>query len=262
MIIKNKAELKKFPAISNSDRPSPKMSDKYIMVNSMKIVDEFEKFNYFPVFASQNGHPAKATDTHLYQSHIIRFRHKDFMDIGLQEVAPEIVFANSHNGRIKAQVYAGLYRMVCSNGLVVTTEEFGKISQKHIGIEASDIEKVIFDFAKRTDNTMGLVSKYSKTELSEYTQRDFARTVKNQVFGKDSNLDSNDLLRPRRDDDWSKDLFTTYNVIQENITKGGLKYRSAKKITATKGIQNIERTIDVNTFLWNTMDDLYKSQVA
>jgi hypothetical protein len=64
------------------------------------------------------------------------------------------------------------------------------------------------------------------------------------------------LLGSRRFADDNSDLFTTYNVVQENIIKGGLhgtvydpETRTTRKMT-TRPVRSLDRDIKLNQALW------------
>lgn len=246
----------KCPAAFNTE-PLKDLSDKYTPLSTLNIIDKFEEFDYFPTLA-KNSRSRNGVD--IYNAHTIRFRHKNYLDLNWNDLAPELVFLNSHNGRISAKIMAGMFRPVCSNGLVITSSNFGFVSHKHIGITSNDLEEVIYNFAKSTDKILSNVDKYKKVELKEDEKRGFARVVKNAVFGRDSKIEYDKLLNPKREADAKNDLFTVYNVVQENIIKGGIEYQGPKRKTKTKGINSVSRDLEVNTFLWNTMEEFYLSR--
>lgn len=59
------------------------------------------------------------------------------------------------------------------------------------------------------------------------------------------------LLAPRRWQDESDDLWTTYQRIQENLIKGSLNGRSAQgKHARTRAISGIDGDVKLNRALW------------
>lgn len=59
------------------------------------------------------------------------------------------------------------------------------------------------------------------------------------------------LLRPRRREDLSDDLWTTYQRVQENLIKGGLcgQNRQGQRIH-TRAIKGIDSDVKLNRALW------------
>lgn len=59
------------------------------------------------------------------------------------------------------------------------------------------------------------------------------------------------ILAPRRRQDESDDLWTTYQRIQENLLKGGLSGRTAQgKRTHTRAVNGIDGDVKLNRALW------------
>ena len=57
----------------------------------------------------------------------------------LKDSIPELVFLNSHDGTTAYQVRVGLYRVVCTNGLIVSAEAFPVFRVAHRGDVVADV---------------------------------------------------------------------------------------------------------------------------
>ncbi|KAA8703552.1 DUF945 domain-containing protein, partial [Pseudomonas cannabina] len=59
------------------------------------------------------------------------------------------------------------------------------------------------------------------------------------------------LLMPRRREDRSSDLWTTFNRVQENTIKGGLTGRNKQgRRTTTRAVNGIDQDVKLNRALW------------
>ena len=68
------------------------------------------------------------------------------------------------------------------------------------------------------------------------------------------------LLQPRRIEDTSKDLWTTFNVVQENIIKGGMYTRGSDgRSRRARAIKSVNEDQRLNKALWILADSLAKS---
>ncbi len=85
----------------------------------------------------------------------------------------------------------------------------------------------------------------------------YARAAHGLVFSEPENapVQPDQLLSERRYDDKGHDLWTTFNVVQENVMRGGLKgvkqtddCRSRR--TTTRPVKTIDRNIKLNQALW------------
>ena len=133
---------------------------------------------------------------------------------------PEIILLNSHDGSSSYQMLPGLFRSVCQNGLICG-ESFGEVRVPHKG---NVVEKVI----------------------------EGAQAALTYRFGEEHQpVTESQLLAPRRWQDESGDLWTTYQRIQENLIKGGLNGRNAKGgRTHTRAIKGIDGDVKLNRALW------------
>jgi len=59
------------------------------------------------------------------------------------------------------------------------------------------------------------------------------------------------LLTPRRHEDSRDDLWTVFNRLQENLSKGGLDVRTATgKRTRSRSVKGIDGDVKLNRALW------------
>ncbi|EAW9211952.1 DUF945 domain-containing protein [Salmonella enterica] len=83
----------------------------------------------------------------------------------------------------------------------------------------------------------------------EYTKHMLRLRRTGQIHGQQ--VPATQILTPRRYEDRSDDLWTTYQRIQENLLKGGLPGRTAKgKRSHTRAVNGIDGDIRLNRALW------------
>jgi hypothetical protein len=72
-------------------------------------------------------------------------------------------------------------------------------------------------------------------------------------------ITENQILRPKRREDVSGDLWTTFNRVQEHLVKGGLRGRSATgRPTTTREVKGIDQGIKLNRALWILAEEMRK----
>lgn len=83
-------------------------------------------------------------------------------------------------------------------------------------------------------------------------QQALAQAAQTYRFGEDHQpVTAPQILSPRRWQNESNDLWTTYQRIQENLIKGGLSGRSAKgRRTHTRAVRGIDGDVKLNRALW------------
>lgn len=224
--------------------PSPKMSQKYTFVPTIEIVENFDREGWKVYTANQIGKGQ-------YAQHELRLRNGALPNVGDSLI--EAVIRNSHNGLSAFSVSAGLYRLVCSNGLTVPTSVADSISVRHMKFDMGTIREITDQFAERLPVIQRSVGKMESTFLEEDKLIDFVNKSALIRWEKGSipKINVEDFLRPERDGDVGNSVWKTFNVIQEKFVRGGLKYQSKKgRLTTMKELKNFQNINKINTNLW------------
>lgn len=235
-----------------AEYPSPTVSDKYIFMPTYKIAEMFEEANYYMVDAKQGG--KNRTE---FGKHMVRFRHKKFKDSKMGEV-PEILVVNGHNGRVALDFYAGLFKFICGNGLVRMSLNVGNMKAKHIHFDFDTLDSVIENFIETSEETFNRIDDYKHFNMTEDMKLDFASEAKSILWPKGNLIEPSTLIQPRRDEDGLDDIYTVYNVVQENAIRGGIEYQGAKRKVRTRAVKSIDRDLMVNIGLWQLMENYYE----
>jgi len=234
-----------------------KRSDRYTFVSSEKIMDTFQDLGWGVADAAS---PYSRKSDPLHSKHMIRFRPKTdeltFRDPrGNNEVFPEILLYNSSNGTCRWKLSAGAFSMVCSNGLTIRVPGFEKvgeeISRKHIGWNPVYAYDAVNRISDSFGNFFGTVSEMVQVDLNENQRTDMAASARELRFG-EIHMDPMLLLEPRRGEDRGRDIWTTYNVLQENCVRGGFKLNKR----TSRELRNIDALDRVNTGLWDLAENL------
>jgi len=230
---------------------SPTMSNRYVHVNTREVISLMENEGFY-VSASKSASPKKRES--LYTKHSIEFRHKDAPIIA--GATPRVVFVNSHDGSSAAMAVAGIFRFVCSNGLVVG-KAFEKVRQRHAGDAAVELIDRMRALAKNSDKMFSQIEAWSKIDLSASKRMAFARLAGQLRWGDSGMFEPEEILNVRRAEDDRGDLWSTFNIIQENTVRGGLigLSRSGRQATS-RPLTDIHRDISYNSQLWQLTEEL------
>jgi len=106
-----------------------KTSNRYQPISTAMVVEKLMSEGFYPTKAYQTC--SRTQEKRMFSKHMIRFRRYDF-NYATPDYFPEIVLINSHDGLSSYRLMAGLYRLVCSNGLIVGSE-YGEVRVKHSG---------------------------------------------------------------------------------------------------------------------------------
>lgn len=237
---------------------SPTRSERFRPIATIDAVEALRKESFVPVFARQTQ--VRDEGKRPFSQHMIRFRHlskqnKTMLKVG--DTFYEIVMRNANDGTSRYILNPGLFRLACSNGMTVPLANLGHIAVKHVGQEV--IEKVLEatkQIADMSSIALDAVSTWPKVILSPAQRKAFAKKALNIRFPEESApVEPVALLAPRRDADKGDDLWRTFNVVQENLMRGGLNYIAEegghRRFAQTKAIKAIARDVEINTQLWD-----------
>lgn len=236
------------------------VSDKYSLFSSERVVDDLEKLGWLCVEAKQKK--AKANSTGQFSYHQLWFQNPNISItkvVGDQETIecyPRIFLGNSADGLSCLKFGVGLYRCVCSNGLVVSDRQLAEFSVRHIYYTFEYVQELVQKIVAELPNQIKCINEMQQVELTEDQKLEFAeKALKVRQGNPDLKVDKEtleDILTPKRKEDEGSDLWSVYNVIQEKMTQGGFsmkkdeakKARTVKKITSFVRESNISRKID------------------
>ena len=143
-------ELMQFvPSVFSGDKHESR-SERYTYIPTINIINKLRDEGFQPFFACQSR--VRDLGRREYSKHMLRLRREGH--INGKEV-PEIILLNSHDGSSSYQMIPGIFRFVCTNGLVCGNN-FGEIRVPHKGdIVGQVIEgayEVLGVFDKVTEN--------------------------------------------------------------------------------------------------------------
>jgi hypothetical protein len=225
-------------------------SPKYMFIPTERVLSGLMSAGFVPVDArqtqSRRGSPVHAR-------HVLRLRRR-FETVQLRDTIPEIVFLNSHDGTSAYQLRMGLFRVVCTNGLIVSRGAFPAYCVSHRGNVVDEVVAAALGIAERFESLAGQVERMEQRRMRKDEQIDFAsRALAIRVEDiVQSGMQPSALLAARRVEDLGDDLWSVLNRVQENLLRGGLSRRSASgRLTRTRRISSIREDVRINGRLWD-----------
>ena len=211
-----------YPAVM-ANRPVG-MSESYQFMPTWKLAETLQEG--FGVGIVSVGQQFSRKRDPAGQEHFVKFRlPSDNFSLKVNDSVPELVLFNSHNGRSTIRAYAGVFRMVCANGMVVCEESFGSLKLRHFGEgnSYSAFEELLKDLGQKFKTLDDRIKAMSETILTVGQQQQLARFMMARR-GTPNWVEPNMVLVGRRpedqaiDGDGRRSLWITFNVIQENLT--------------------------------------------
>ena len=245
---------------------NPARTDRYSHLPTNQLIDTLVELGWNPRFAQQNG-------TSKWARHFIKFSHKDLerVKIAGDIVTPHAILDNSHDGTTLGAVHLGLFRLICSNGMVIAIPGLASsFAFKHIGLDRDEIQKLMVDVDTNLKkgilrvNTMTNIS-LKPNEQEEFVIKAIAAREPHRFVGADDEIlaaeikrmnDIQGILTPTREEDKGDELWKVFNRVQEKLVKGGYSRTAPSGRNASaRGITNAARNVAFNKLLWNVAED-------
>ena len=259
-----KDELRKACPVAFKNNPTnPKVSDRYVQANTETVIDDLAKLGWYPVQAKQCR--GKKNSSGIRSFHMIGFQNPDVKIVkqnadGTETIDtyPRIILTNSHDGFNSFKFMVGLYRLVCSNGLVVADGEMVNMSIRHINYSFEELRLIVKKAIEQVPNIVMTMNTMKNTEITDEQKRELATEVvkirkdadDEQKFDIDEETIM-EILNPVREEDRSDDLWTVFNICQEKLIKGGfMAVGNNNKVRKQRGITSIKKDLDYNQRLW------------
>ena len=237
------------------------VTDKYVHISTEKVIDDLDKLGWKPVEATQRKSRGKQT---IFSKHMIQFQNPDIMVKGADgdDAFPRILLTNSHDGMTSFQFRMGIFRLVCSNGLVIATEEFESFKIRHKGYTFEELRQVVVQAVSDLPNKVEVMNKMTERVLSEEEQRKLALDAflirsgitpgSDEAKKKEYDEETLDeILEVRREADEGNTLWKVFNRVQEAVTQGGFSAALVgAKVRKVRKIKSFEKDTKINQELF------------
>ncbi len=229
--------------------PATGTSAAYTFISASRVLAGLREAGFEPVAAHQV--PARRRPADVGR-HAIRFS-TPLANVQLADAIPELVLLNSHDGSSAYELRAGLFRPLCTNGLLVALGEFAAIRVSHRGPVVERVVSGALEICGRLTNLRPVVERMVEKRLTSGMQVHFAAeamALRYPVLA-EAGCAVEQLLRARRAADAGSDLWSVYNVVQENVIQGGvLRHAASGRLTRTRKIRAIREDVRINVGLW------------
>jgi len=227
------------------------LSKHYSFVPTMKVVNDLRALGYEVVDATQVK--ARKKSTNGYQKHMITFEHPKYKVEGSEEY-PQILLTNSHDGGNAFTLSAGIFRLVCSNGLVIKSEDYGSSRLVHKGYSFDAVQKLVHEFEGTISEVLTKITAMKRKQLTDAQMIQFAKQAALLRFKSASYNENNiadvvdidEILEATRPEDAGNGLYEVYNRVQESLINGNYHYKLGTKHRKGRTIKSFKQNIDVN----------------
>jgi hypothetical protein len=269
-------ELRRIAPSVFAETARPGVSTRYIFVSTAQVVALLDAEGWSSVRATQQR--VRLENRQGFQMHELRFaRRADLASesFAVGETRPELILQNAHDGRRAYRIDAGLYRLVCRNGLTVADAQFAHVAIRHVDVSPEKLVAAAQAVAEGTPRVLEVVARWQAVPLTEAVRQDFARRAIALRWDAEDNatrlVTPHKLLAPVRYGDHATDLWTTFNVVSEHLCRGGVRYAghvpaAADAVFPTHFVRNTTRPVvsltegqRLNTQLWALAEEFSRN---
>jgi len=243
-------------------------SSRYAYIPTSEILSSLRREGFLPFMVTQGG--TRDEEKAGFTKHMLRLRHQSALNLSVGETFNEVVLVNSHDGTSSYQLMAGMFRLVCSNGMVVGAGGgFDEVRVKHSGDVTSQVIDGCIEILNRLPEVSEQVRDWSGLALSSGEQSAFAKAALALRYeDADAPITYDKLLTVRRRDDATPTLWNTLNTLQENVIRGGIGYTlrdeqgRRKQMRRTGEVRAIDQNVKLNKGLWVLAEEMRKLKGA
>ena len=227
-------------------------SEKYSHIPTHKVIEDMALLGWGVTEVKE----IKARKNAGFQKHLVVFRNNDIIINGEDgdNVFPQILLTNSSDGKNAFTFQCSIFRMVCENGLVISTQDFAKLKIRHMGYKFEQLQNTISSIIEMLPLTVESMNKMKGIELVESQIMDLAKQALTVRFGEEEmnriTIDYTEFTKATRVEDNGNDLWRVFNRIQEKVIEGDFEYGFSTKTRKARRIKNFQQDMKVNVGLW------------
>lgn len=248
------------------------VSDKYVVARTIDVVRDLAKLGWFPVKAVQRK-PQK-NSSGRFNFHIVVLQNPDVKivkniknekgeEVETTDCYPRIILTNSMDGCCAFRFMVSLLRLICSNGLVICSDQFADLSIRHINYSFEDLKALIERVIKELPGQVDLMNQMQTKILDRTVQEEIALKmyrlrkgvgVEDESVTLDEEL-LKELLEETREEDKGDSLWLVFNRIQERLVKGLFSIQNKKgKLRKARPIKGFVRDLEFNKKAWKLIE--------
>jgi hypothetical protein len=233
-------------------------SDRYTVIPTIDILRGMWKEGFAPYEVRQSL--TRDASKREFTRHMVRLRHRGLL--GSDAEVPEIILINSHDGASSYQLLAGYFRFVCSNGLIA-----GDVTQdvriRHSGDVVGNVIEGSFEVLKNVQEIEVRKESFKGIELNRSEQLLLADEAIKMRWDDKAPISVVQALAPHRHEDRAPTLWNTFNVLQENLIKGGQRgTASTGRRMTTRPITGLQQDVKLNRSLWSLAEKMAELKAA
>tara|TARA_R110002051_G_C8739753_1_gene498901 strand:+ start:1117 stop:1950 length:834 start_codon:yes stop_codon:yes gene_type:complete len=204
--------------------PSSHVSEDYKFLSTIDTVNRLNDEGW-RTMSVQHVNKRDKTKLATAKHRVILAPPGDFSENIVGGTTPRLIIQNSHDGTSALRFMLGLFRMICSNGMIVSTSMLEAMRMIHKQSHRGSMDELLNRFGESWERTSSTIEKWKNITLNGVEAKDFALKafqLRHPSIDKDSiGTNHEQLLLASRTEDESPTLWHRFNTVQERLTLGG-----------------------------------------
>lgn len=248
-------ELNQIVPSAFATEPWVAQSDRYSFVPTSEIINAMRSAGFNPYSAMQSR--SRIPGKQFFTKHMIRFRPENTNLTNIGDTVIEAVLVNSHDGTSQYELSLGAFRLACLNGMMVSEHVSDIVCVRHTGRIIDSVIQATNDILLSAPKVIEAIKTWKTIDLKPSEARILAEEAHSLRFDADAVApEPTRLLQIRRSSDNGTDLWSTFNRIQENTVRGGLKVYSNNRRSRTRSVTGIAENTKLNRALWSLAEKM------
>lgn len=234
-------------------------SERFAPIPTIDVLRGLQAEGFFPVACRQAT--TRVAGKEDFTKHMLRLRRLD--DDAAYKVGDtvcEIVLKNANDGTSAYDLLAGLFRIRCLNSLVAQTGTIDTVKVRHSGDVQGKVIEGTYHVLSEAQKALAAPQDWSQIGMAPEARAAFSEAAHILRFADAEGevttpVQPCQLLQARRVDDRATDLWTTFNVVQENVIRGGLHAtgrdaNNHRRRVTTREVRGIDQDVRLNKALF------------
>ena len=238
-----------------AEAPHESRGEKYAYIPTSRVLQGLRNEGFVPMAVGQSR--TRIPGKRDFTKHMLRFRHRDNIEVQAGQNVPEVIVVNSHDGTSSYNIMGGVFRVVCSNGLIVG-DNTSEVRVRHSGNILDNVIEGSFEVISDVQRALTVIDDWTKIDLTLEQRKAYAEAALGLRWDADEEgnvqapISPERLLLPRRWEDRKSDLWTTFNVTQEALIRGGVRgVGSTGRRMTTRAVASVNENVKLNKALWS-----------
>jgi len=241
-------------SLLNVSRHPGKTTERYKPTDDVSIVQTLNDAGWS--ITSYKQVKSRTVEDRLFKPYLASFENPKLPDLE-GEGKFQILQRNAKDGTKSYEFMLGFFRFACENGLIVGTNLFQPIRVRHVGNIPLKIEETVSLLADQSASLYERVKEMKQVQLTDNQVISLTEAAIIIRVGEENKgaMKVSEVSSPRRSQDTGKDLWSVFNVVQENLIKApigvSMTSKDGKVSKKARAVKGIDASLRINRELWN-----------